>query len=410
MCLLGISFQSMPDNPLLILANREEAFSRPATGPIILPAQGESPAWLGGVDLQAGGTWLGINSYGLLVAVTNRRRSIVPIEPRSRGLLCRSLLAFRSVAPAARAAIEQLRGSHYAGCNLLLATRDEATTIEFGEELLVTPLPPGLHLITNAALNDPADARIARVRNELERAAPQNPTAWGIAAKRICALRRDADGPAICLEGHDRGTVSSTVLTLANRPDDSHYWHVSRPATQTGYVDHTSMFHGLIAGSTAAIGAHRIHLRGPWRFEPIARAAQITDGQVGRSHGELPGEGTVQLPTPWSAFLPAFRGRVAFQRRFHRPNNLEPHERVDIVLEGVNGSGRVSLNGRSLGGIDEATHSFRCDVTRLLSGNDELLVDLEILPSADEVASFPPWQTAAVEIQSSGGVVDSQRP
>lgn len=398
MCLLGIGFQCLAGHPLLILANREEAFSRPATAPILHPPIADAPAWLGGVDLVAGGTWLGINSHGLLAAVTNRRRSVIPIDPRSRGVLCRSLLGFRSVAEATRAAVEQLQEGRFAGCNLLLATRDAAMVIEFGEELRVTPLPPGLHLITNGALNDPADQRITRVRGELERTAPATPTAWGIAAQQICVLRRDADGPAICLEGPDRGTVSSTILTLADQPRESHYWHSPRPPTQAGYDDHTSSLQGLIAGMSAPIGAHRIHLRGPWRYEPLAWASLQVDGEIAWSRAALPAAGTASFPIPWSAIVPGFRGRVVFHRRFHRPGNLEDRDRVEIVLEGVNGSGEVSLNGRRLGRIDDAMHSFRQDVTKILIGNDELTVELDFVNQPGESAACPPWQAASLEI------------
>lgn len=403
MCLLGIDFQSLPGRPLLVLANREEAYSRPATGPLLHPAHGGSPAWLGGVDIQAGGTWLGINAHGLLAAVTNRRRDGVPIQPRSRGLLCRSLLAFRSVDAASRSAVEQLRQDRFPGCNLLIATRDAATVIEFGDELQATPLPPGLHLVTNAALNDTTDARISHVRSELERAAPADPTKWGITAQRICVLRRDADGPSIWLEGADRGTVSSTIVTIAGRPGDTHYWYAPRPRSPVAYDDHTPLLHELISGTTTAPGSHRIQLRGPWRFEPTARARCSADGQIAWSPGDLPASGTVQLPAPWSTFLETFRGRVLFRRRFHRPNNLEPHEQVDIVLEGIIGSGHVSLNGHLLGAIDAATHSFCADITALLAGNNELVVELEFVAPSDETTTCPPWQTAALEIQATRG-------
>lgn len=403
MCLLGIDFQTVPGNPLLVLANREEAFSRPATGPILLPAAGNFPAWLGGVDLLAGGTWLGINAHGLLAAVTNRRRSVVPIAPRSRGQLCRSLLAFRTVADASAEALRQLREGSFAGCNLLLATREVATVIEFGEELQCTPLSPGLHLITNAALNDPNDPRIARVRRELAQAARTSPGEWGLAAQRICMLRRDADLPAIRLDGPVRGTVSSTILTLSDQPGDSHFRHASFANHDTSYADYTSAFHGLIAGLTAPIGAHRIHLRGPWRFEPVAHALPDPNPAPTGTTNSLPSPGSARLPVPWRSFLGDFRGTAAFQRRFHRPNNLTAHDRVFVVLEGVIGSGHVALNGRALGAIDDVTHSFAADVTAQLCGNDELRVDLEYVVASGEAGACPPWQTAALEIRSNTG-------
>ena len=35
-------------------------------------------------DLEAGGTWLGVNGHGVLIAVTNRHKVDVPAQPRSR--------------------------------------------------------------------------------------------------------------------------------------------------------------------------------------------------------------------------------------------------------------------------------------------------------------------------------------
>src|SRR5205823_4013427 len=89
MCLLAIFFRAVPDAPLVVGANREEFYNRPGGSPQILT--GRIPA-LGGLDPLAGGTWLGVNAHGLLVAITNRPAPQVPAKARSRGLLTRDLL------------------------------------------------------------------------------------------------------------------------------------------------------------------------------------------------------------------------------------------------------------------------------------------------------------------------------
>lgn len=63
MCLIAVAWQSHPDYPLIVLANRDEFHARPAA-----PAQfwEESPAVLAGRDLSAGGTWLGVTRQGVL--------------------------------------------------------------------------------------------------------------------------------------------------------------------------------------------------------------------------------------------------------------------------------------------------------------------------------------------------------
>ncbi|MEZ5506646.1 MAG: NRDE family protein [Gammaproteobacteria bacterium] len=90
MCLILIALQQHSRYPLVIAANRDEYFRRPAA-----PADfwADTPQLLAGRDLQAGGTWLGITRSGRFAAVTNvrepgRQRS----DARSRGDLTTGFL------------------------------------------------------------------------------------------------------------------------------------------------------------------------------------------------------------------------------------------------------------------------------------------------------------------------------
>ena len=70
MCLILVAWRAHPDFPLLVAANRDEFFARPTT-----PAGWwtDAPDILAGRDLQAGGTWLGINRQGAFAGLTNFR-------------------------------------------------------------------------------------------------------------------------------------------------------------------------------------------------------------------------------------------------------------------------------------------------------------------------------------------------
>ncbi|MCL5028664.1 MAG: NRDE family protein [Bacteroidetes bacterium] len=70
MCLLLISYESHSKYKLIIAANRDEFYNRPAE-----PAKfwENYPSLLAGKDLQAGGTWLGITKQGRFAAITNYR-------------------------------------------------------------------------------------------------------------------------------------------------------------------------------------------------------------------------------------------------------------------------------------------------------------------------------------------------
>jgi hypothetical protein len=289
-----------------------------------------------------------------------------------------------------------LRSGQYAGCNLLIAGSDAAVVVEFGDGLQVTNLSPGLHLITNGPLNDPHDRRIARVRSELQQTAARRASDWAAEARRVCSLRKAGGLPPICLEGTDRGTVSSTVMTLGERAEECQYWYADGPPTRENYTDCSRLLCRLLSGKPAG---HRIHLRGPWTCEVVVHTdGRLQQSQAGPSGSATP-PATVQLPGGWSSRFGTICGRVVLRRRFHGPRNLDPSERVFVLLEGARGTGTVSVNGEPLGTIGPESREFAADVTRILVGNDELRVDIELQPTAGGSPDVPPWDVAALEIR-----------
>src|SRR6266487_3778838 len=94
MCKLAIYFETFRDYPVVIAANRDEYLSRPALPPTVLS---ETPRIIGGKDLRANGTWLGINEYGLVAGLLNRRpNEEANPSARSRGMLCLDALQHRT--------------------------------------------------------------------------------------------------------------------------------------------------------------------------------------------------------------------------------------------------------------------------------------------------------------------------
>src|SRR3954471_16008645 len=91
MCLILFAYKVVPNCPLIVAANRDEWFTRPATAARFWDDQ---PAILAGRDLEAGGTWLGVSRRGRFAALTNFRNANDrrPDAP-SRGALVSSFLA-----------------------------------------------------------------------------------------------------------------------------------------------------------------------------------------------------------------------------------------------------------------------------------------------------------------------------
>jgi uncharacterized protein with NRDE domain len=136
---------------LILAANRDEFFARPTLPAAPWP---ESPAIVGGRDLEKGGSWLALSASGRLAAVTNFRDGArVKSARRSRGLLVNDFVmstldpqSFLESARTARAA--------YDGFNLLVAANDELLHYSNVSDE-ITPLTAGVHGLSNHLLNTP---------------------------------------------------------------------------------------------------------------------------------------------------------------------------------------------------------------------------------------------------------------
>ena len=115
-CLILIALDSHPDYALLVAANRDEFYDRPSATAAFWA---DNPGVLGGRDLKAGGTWLGIDLLGRFAAVTNfRQGQREPVAPRSRGHLVSDYLTTEIDAGSHLERVER-DASLYNGFNLL---------------------------------------------------------------------------------------------------------------------------------------------------------------------------------------------------------------------------------------------------------------------------------------------------
>jgi uncharacterized protein with NRDE domain len=242
MCLLALFYRVAEDAPVVAGANREEAYVRGGEPPRILEGPVRAVA---GIDPTAGGTWFGVNEKGVLVAVTNRRRSEAPAAPRSRGLLARELLGCPSARAAVERAVHELGQGLYAGCNFVCADAERAVVIQAGDWLRVRPLPPGLHVLTNHDVNDSSDRRLGHAAWWLDQRPCDSADECVAALKQLCAQTEPADVP-MCFRGAERGTVSSSLVALRQPPGPATYLHAQGPPDRTPYADYSSLLRALL--------------------------------------------------------------------------------------------------------------------------------------------------------------------
>ncbi|HJO57042.1 MAG TPA: NRDE family protein [Nitrospinaceae bacterium] len=153
MCTLTIKFDPVAEYPLIVAANRDELLNRPSVPPDIISTH---PAIFAPKDLKAGGTWFGINEFGLLATTTNvwlpTDDGITQGEKstRSRGLLTLDSLRCGSVAEAVNAIRTQVLTETFQYFNLLIASTTEAVVMTFTGELKEFPLKTGVASILNS--------------------------------------------------------------------------------------------------------------------------------------------------------------------------------------------------------------------------------------------------------------------
>ena len=249
MCTMAILYRVARGTPLLVAANREERLDRPTQYPKI---QSGSPRVVCGIDRQAGGTWLGVNQFGLFCAVTNRPKANVPLETRSRGLLCRDLLDLRSAREAASHAARELRSGAYAGANYVCADGRYAAVVYGGNRVEVVELTPGLHVITNGNMDDPKDERHEFIRRMLTLQTLDSSVTFLAVASRVFSRKPDAEGRrGVVMLGSEFGTVSSTLLSLPRKIQHAVYQYSSGPPCNCPYDDLSALLRQVLSTERA---------------------------------------------------------------------------------------------------------------------------------------------------------------
>jgi hypothetical protein len=242
---MAILYRVARGTPILVAANREERFDRPTQYPKI---QSGSPRVVCGIDRKAGGTWLGVNQYGLFCSVLNRRRANVPAEPRSRGLLCRELLDLRTAKDAAAHAAKALATGAYAGANYVCADARHAFVVQGGNKLETIELVPGLHVITTGNVDDPKDERHELVRRMLTLQTLDSAVTFLAVASRAFSRKPDREGRrGVVITGNDSGTVSSTLLSLPRKIQHAIYQYAPAPPCDCLYDDLSALLRQVLS-------------------------------------------------------------------------------------------------------------------------------------------------------------------
>jgi uncharacterized protein with NRDE domain len=228
MCLILFAFQASSEYPLVVAANRDEAYVRP-TAPAAFWR--DHPHVYGGRDLEMGGAWMGLTTRGRFAAVTNFRDGHPKgIAPRSRGDLVGGYL---TTDVAAQPYLQNVaaRQSEYAGFGTLAGDLQSLWFLSnYGKG--VEAISPGVHGLSNHLLDTPWP-KVSTGKNELaalvQSGAPSlSQPLFDMLADRSVApdsalpdtgvgiQREKALGPKFIAVDDRYGTRASTVIIVDN--------------------------------------------------------------------------------------------------------------------------------------------------------------------------------------------------
>lgn len=162
MCLILFAYKAHADYPLVIAANRDESYTRPAARADFWK---DYPQVYGGRDLEMGGAWLALTTSGKLAAMTNFRDGYPKgVAPRSRGEIAGGYLTSDTDAKTYLDAISR-SAADYAGFCALAGNLDALWFLS-NRGNGIQRVEPGVHGLSNHLLDTPWP-KVVQGREEL---------------------------------------------------------------------------------------------------------------------------------------------------------------------------------------------------------------------------------------------------
>ncbi len=148
MCLIAFALDAHENYPFVLIANRDEFYQRPTEKAGFWD---DRPEILGGRDLKAKGTWLGVTKTGKIAALTNYREPGEVPKAQSRGDLPTQYLSTNQHAEHYMKSVREKRDA-YNGFNLIAGTFDELYYYSNRQEQ-IKRIQKGIHAVSNHLLN-----------------------------------------------------------------------------------------------------------------------------------------------------------------------------------------------------------------------------------------------------------------
>lgn len=224
MCVIAFAWQAHPRWRLVLVGNRDELHARASAS---LARWDGAADVIAGRDLVAGGSWMGVAHGGRVAVVTNVRDPRASLAGASRGLLVTDYL--RGEAPAARHADRlAAEAARYRPFNLLLFDRADARFVSNHPAAAAVAVTPGVHGLSNAALDAPWPKvrRTGRVLRDwlarpgepaalLDALRDEQPAADAELPDTGVGIERERALAPVFVRGAQYGTRATTLIAIA---------------------------------------------------------------------------------------------------------------------------------------------------------------------------------------------------
>jgi uncharacterized protein with NRDE domain len=237
LCLIGFALDAHPRFPLVIAANRDEFFDRPAAPLDWWRSSGEQAPWLlGGRDLSAGGTWMALSEHGRIGALTNvRDPARHRTDAASRGALVTAWLERGEIGAAGTNPFNLIGGDLRSNRWWWMSDRHAQAQ----------PIAGGVHAISNGVLDEPWP-KVLRLADALRETLARDDDEHRL-AQRLFALLDDRTIAA------DDALPDTGIGLDRERRLSPAFIHIP----EAGYGTRCS---SVLIGSAAARGRWRLHV------------------------------------------------------------------------------------------------------------------------------------------------------
>ncbi len=145
-------------------------------------------------------------------------------------------------------ALDELATGNYDGVNFVCADAESGWVVHGGDDYEVVPLEEGLNIIGNSDVNDPRDERVKLARRLLTLQTLDSPVKFlAVASKVFARAPAGPMRPSMVIREARRGTVSSTLIALGQKPRDAIFQYADGAPDEAKYEDFSPFLRDILS-------------------------------------------------------------------------------------------------------------------------------------------------------------------